>query len=61
MELKRKPYSITLDERLVREAKKSALDESKPLYKFVEDALRLALAQAKNGTAPEGTQDGTVG
>lgn len=45
MSAKRKPFSITLDEQLVREAKKRAIDENKTLYEFVEDALRLALAK----------------
>ncbi len=55
MSAKRKPFSITLDEQLVREAKKRAIDENKTLYEFVEDALRLALAidrQAHGATEP---------
>lgn len=44
---RRKAYSIILDSYLMNEAKKQALDEDKPLYQFVEDALRLALNQSK--------------
>ncbi len=40
----RKNFTITLDSHLVREAKKRAIDLEVPLYKFVEDSLREALA-----------------
>ncbi len=53
MTARRKSFSITLDEELVREAKKRALDERKPLYLFVEDALRLALNQVQESTNSE--------
>ena len=41
----RKPFNMTLDEELVREAKKKAIDLGKPLYEFVEDALRVAVGE----------------
>lgn len=44
----RKPYSITLDEDLMREAKKRAIDERRKLYEFVEDAIRDALARDRD-------------
>ena len=41
--MKRKPFNMTLDEDLVKDAKKRAIDVGKPLYEFVEDALWAAL------------------
>ena len=39
----RKPFSIKLDQILVREAKKRAIDNGLHLYEFIEEALRHAL------------------
>lgn len=51
-DIKRKPFNMTLDENLVREAKKKAIDLGKPLYAFVEDAVRVALAERPAGKEP---------
>ena len=39
----RKPFSIKLDETLMRESKKRAIDGGVHLYEFVEAALRRSL------------------
>lgn len=52
--VKRKPFNMTLDEELMREAKKMAIDQGQHLYEFVEAAVRKAL---DTETADSGTVD----
>lgn len=52
--MNRKPFSITLDETLVREAKKRAIDDRKTLYEFVESALRIALSLDRENLESDG-------
>ena len=51
---KRKPFNMTLDEELMREAKKMAIDQGQHLYEFIEAAVRKAL---DTGTADSGIVD----
>ncbi len=54
----RKPFNMTLNGDLVKEAKKKAIDLGKPLYMAVEDALRLAVyGRPETGESP-GTEQG---
>ena len=41
----RKSFTMTLDEDLMKEAKKRAIDLGVPFYQFVEDTVRSALVQ----------------
>jgi len=41
--VKRKPFNMTLDEELMREAKKMAIDQGQHLYEFIEATVRKAL------------------
>lgn len=61
--VKRKPFNMTLDEELMREAKKMAIDKGQHLYEFVEVALRKALdtGTIHSGTVDKAHKDGTHG
>jgi hypothetical protein len=57
----RKPFNIRLDQILVREAKKRAIDNGVHLYEFIEEALRRALDGQDESNGGRAKHDKTRG